>query len=186
MGWALTAVASGLTVLWKADTPASVWAVTLIILGFGHGSVLNARNFATQAICESGREGHAAAMYGFLRQFGMSLGVGIGSAAFQNIMSLKLAWEGLSTDIATQSESFIVELLRLPDQSTLKAKALDAYVFGFHGVYAVFTGISGLAFLISLFIKQVDMNRDISTEHTLARRRKAKEDTTASTEPVTV
>lgn len=186
IGWVLTAVASGLTILWDVDTPASLWATTLVILGFGHGSVLNAQNFATQAMCRPGDEGLAAAMYGFLRQFGMALGVGVGTAAFQNTMSLKLGWEGLSTDIASQSEAFIVELLQLPNDSPLKIQALEAYVFGFHGVYIVFTGISGLAFLISLLIKQVDMDREIRTDHTLAERQDTKADMAVESGPVEV
>ncbi|KAM7210705.1 hypothetical protein V8F06_013914, partial [Rhypophila decipiens] len=133
IGWGLTALASGLTILWDVDTPASLWATTLVLLGFGHGSVLNAQNFATQAMCKPGEEGLAASMYGFLRQFGMALAVAIGTAAFQNTMSLKLGWEGLSPDIASQSEAFIVELLQLPEDSTLKIQALEVYVFGFHG-----------------------------------------------------
>ena len=182
VGWALTAIASGLSVLWDIDTPASLWATTLVILGIGHGSVLNAQNFATQAMCRPGEEGVAAAMYGFLRQLGMALGVGIGTAAFQNTMSLKLGWEGLPQDIATQSEGFIVELLQLPDDSQLKIQALDAYVFGFRGVYTVFASVSGLAFFISLFIKQVDMDREIRTDQSLAKRHDTKETSTETSE----
>jgi hypothetical protein len=133
-----------------------------VILGFGHGAVLNAQNFATQAICKPKEEGLAAAMYGFMRQFGMALGVGVGTSAFQNTMAVKLGWEGLSQDIAAQSEAFVAELRQLPKDSKFRIQVLDAYVYGFHGVYAVFAGISGLAFLFSLFIKGVDM--DMCTE----------------------
>jgi hypothetical protein len=92
-------MASGLTILWGVNTPTSLWAKTLVVLGFGHGAVLNAQNFATQARCKPKEEGLAAAMYGFLRQFGMALGVGVGTSAFQNTMSLKLGWEGPARDV---------------------------------------------------------------------------------------
>lgn len=174
-GWILTTLGSGLSILWGVNTPAPLWATTLVILGFGHGAVLNAQNFASQAMCKPKEEALAAAMYGFLRQFGMALGVGVGTSAFQNTMSLKLGWEGLSKNIATESEAFIAELLRLPDDAAFKMQILSAYVFGFHGVYTVFTSISGLAFLISLFIKRVEMDREICTEHVLTGRHNSKE-----------
>lgn len=169
-GWALTTVASGLTILWDVDTPASLWATTLVLLGFGHGAILNAQNFATQAMCKPREEGLAAGMYGFLRQCGMALGVGVGTSAFQNTMTLKLGWEGLSKEIAAQSEAFVTELSKLPHDAALRMRILDAYVYGFHGVYTVFASVSGLAFVISLFMKQVDMDREMSTEHTMTGR----------------
>ena len=96
-----------------------------------------------------GEEGIAAAMYGFLRHFGMAIGVGVDCSAFQNIMSLKLRRDGLPTGIAAQSESFVTELLGLPD-SAFKSRVLEAYVFGFRGVFAVYAAISGLALLSDL------------------------------------
>ncbi len=169
-GWVLTTVASGLTLLWNVDTPAPLWVTTLVLLGFGHGAVLNAQNFASQAICSRGSEGNAAAMYGFLRQFGTAIGVGVGGSAFQNMMLRKLRQEGLPTDIAAQSESFIVELLRLPDGNAFKSQVLDAYVFGFQGVFAVYVAISGGALLLSLLIKQFKLDKELQTDHRLERR----------------
>lgn len=101
-------------------------------------------------MCNRGQEGIAAAMYGFLRQFGMAIGVGVGGSAFQNIMALKLTRDGLPTGIAAQSESFITELLKLPD-SAFKSRILEAYVFGFRGVFAVYVAISGVKPKIRLY-----------------------------------
>jgi hypothetical protein len=172
-GWALTAIASGLMIMWDVDTSVAQWATTLVILGFRHGAILNAQNFATQAMCKAGEEGAAAAMYGFLRQFGMALGVGVGGSAFQNVMSLKLNWEGLPADIAKNAEGFVGKVWALPD-GTQKSAILDAYVFGFKGVYAVYVGVAGVAFLASMLIQQYDMNKGIETKHTLRENRVTK------------
>ncbi|KAH8655542.1 major facilitator superfamily transporter [Xylariales sp. PMI_506] len=169
-GWIFTTIASGLTILWGIDTPRYLWVISHMLLGFGHGMILNAQSSAAQAMCQPGEEGHAAAMYGFLRQFGMALGVGVGGSAFQNTMSLKLKWEGLSSDIAKQSESFVAQLLQLPADGSMKIQILDAYAFGFRGVFSVFVGIAGLGLLFSLLIKRVDMDRDVCTEHQLVDR----------------
>ncbi|ROW08313.1 hypothetical protein VMCG_03205 [Cytospora schulzeri] len=165
-GWVILTIGCGLTTIWKRDTHIAVWVITLIILGFGHGSILNAQNFASQAICVDGEEGAAAAMYGFMRHFGTALGVGIGGTAFQNIMALKLGWLGLSTEIAKNAEGFISQLKLMP-ASPEKTQILDSYVYGFKGVYSVYLAISGVAFFISLLIKHYDMNKELRTDHQL-------------------
>ncbi|KAG8169613.1 hypothetical protein KVR01_000358 [Diaporthe batatas] len=167
-GWVVTTIACGLSTMWDADTSIGIWVVTLILLGFGHGAVLNAQNFASQAICNDGEEAAAAAMYGFLRHFGTALGVGIGGSAFQNIMALKLSWTDLpdGAEIAKNAEAFIVQLLEMP-ASPQKTTIVDGYVFGFQGVYRVYLGISAVAFLISLTIKHYDMNKELATDHQL-------------------
>lgn len=165
-GWVICCVGCGLTTIWNTHTHIAVWVITLIILGFGHGSILNAQNFASQAICVDGQEGAAAAMYGFMRHFGTALGVGIGGTAFQNIMALKLGWLGLSTEIAKNAEAFISQLKAMP-ASPEKTQILDSYVYGFKGVYSVYLGISCVAFCISLLIKHYDMNKELRTDHQL-------------------
>jgi hypothetical protein len=142
----------------------------LILLGFGHGSILNAQNFGTQAMCKAGDESAAAAMYGFFRQFGSALGVGIGGSCFQNIMALKLQSEGLPVEIVRNAEAFVGELEALPD-SDVKTSILDGYRYGFQGVYAMFLGISALAFCLSLLVKHFDMNKKLDTKHTLEKNR---------------
>ncbi|KAH8763814.1 major facilitator superfamily transporter [Diaporthe sp. PMI_573] len=169
LGWILLTVSSGLTMIFDRATPIAAWVVILIALGFGHGAVLNAQNFAAQAMCMSGREGQAAAMYAFLRQFGMTLGVVIGGTIFQNIMSIKLRSQGLSTDIALHSEAFLVELARLPANSDLKNQILDAYVYGLSGLYLFFTCMSAIAFLLSLLIREFEMQEEVRTDHVLQR-----------------
>lgn len=166
LGWVLLTLGCGLTLLFDQHTSTVLWAATLVILGFGHGSILNAQNFASQAICSQGDEGPAAAMYAFMRQFGTALGVGIGGSAFQNVMSLKLSWESLPTDIASNAEAFIPFLLAMPD-GPQKRPYVDAYVYGFHGVFLVYLCLSAAALVLSLIIRHHDMNREIKTDQTL-------------------
>ncbi|KAK8041480.1 major facilitator superfamily transporter [Apiospora phragmitis] len=167
LGWVLCAVGSGLMVLWNLDTPIWQWVVTLIIVGLGHGAILNAQNFATQAMCQPGEEGAAAGMYGFVRQFGTAVGVGIGGSAFQNVMARKLEWEGLPLTLADNAEAFVGTLRKMPDGAPNKVRILGAYVYGFHGVLGVYVAAAGLAFFVSLFIRHYDMNKAIDTEHKL-------------------
>lgn len=166
LGWALCTAATGLMITFDIDTPVAQWVLVLVILGFGHGCVLNAQNFATQAMCKPGEESAAAGMYGFLRQFGTALGVGIGGTAFQNIMKLKLQWDHLPEQIATESEAFVFVLKQMKP-GVQKTAILNAYVYGFRGVNAVYLALAGLAFFLGLLIKYYDMNKTIETEHRL-------------------
>lgn len=166
-GWVLLLVGSGLTTMFGKSTSVAVWVIILIILGFGHGTVLNAQNFASQAMCKRGEEGHAAAMYAFLRQFGMALGVGVGGAIFQNALAAKLRWGGLDATIATNSEAYMQELWKMSSGSTYKSDILDAYVFGLRAIYLFYTCICAIGLLLSLFSKQFEMREEIESEHVL-------------------
>ena len=167
VGWAVLTAGCGMTLLYDRGTSVAVWAVSLVVLGLGHGAILNAQNFASQAICDGGDEGAAAAMYGFMRHFGTALGVGIGGSTFQNVMSLKLRWENLPQAIADDAEGFIAQLHAMPDADPSKATIYDAYVFGFRGVFLVYLAASAAAFLLSLLIRHHDMNKEIETEQRL-------------------
>lgn len=168
IGWAMETVAIGLTTMWDESTHIAVWVVTCVILGLGHGSILNAQNFGAQAICGAGDEANAAAMYAFMRHFGMALGVGIGGSTFQNIMALKLGWLGVpeSKNLASNAEGFLPTLLAMPD-SQEKRDILAGYVHGLKGVFFTYLGICILSLLVSLFIKNCDMNKELVSEHKL-------------------
>lgn len=167
LGWATLLVGSGLTIIFGKDTSTAAWAVILVIVGFGHGAILNAQNFASQAMCRPGEEGSAAAMYAFVRQFGMALGVGVGSSIFQNTMASKLLWDGLDDAIASRSEAFVGELWQMPNGDPTRTMILDAYVYGIRSIYMFFACMAAFAFVLSLFSKQCHMREEVDTEHVL-------------------
>ncbi|KAL7624406.1 hypothetical protein AAE478_005970 [Parahypoxylon ruwenzoriense] len=167
IGWFVASIGSGLFLVWTRNDSAGVWVITYILSGVGHGAVLNAQNFASQGMCKPGDEASAAAMYAFSRQFGMAVGVGIGGTTFQNLMALKLDWQGLPIEIAKQAEGYISTLKTLPE-GDFRSAVLDSYKFGFLGVYAVYLGLSVVALIICLlFVKNVDLRKDLTTEHRL-------------------
>ena len=174
IGWFVGAVSPGMVMIWRRNDSAVVWVLTYVIGGLGQGAILNAQNFASQALCNPGDEGKAAAMYVFSRQVGMSLGVGIGATTFQNVMSLKLKWEGLPTSIATHAEAYIPTLHALP-QGTTRDVIYDSYKFGIQIVFAVALALSVVALILTvLFMKNVNMDRKLDTEHILDDQRMAR------------
>ncbi|OHE90324.1 major facilitator superfamily transporter [Colletotrichum orchidophilum] len=167
VGWTLATIASGLMMLWHVETPAKIWAPTLVLLGLGHGSILNAQNMASHALCDEGDEAIAAAMYAFLRQFGMALGVGVGGSTFQNVMLLKLEDDGLAPAGTHGGTHAISAMLSAAGDVGPPSKIVDAYIYGLRGVYGLYVGVSGLALLMSFLIKSASMNRSLRSEHTM-------------------
>lgn len=166
LGWVLTVLGTGLTISWDRGTPTAVWAVEMIVLGFGHGLNLNALNTASQAVSKPGDEGRAVGMYAFLRSFGMAVGVGVSGSVFQNVMKSKLQDLDIDSAIATNAEAYLV-ILRAMDDTPARQAIVDAYVSGFHGVFGLLTGLGGLAFIFALFIKHDEINKELITDHKL-------------------
>ncbi|KAI1361156.1 major facilitator superfamily transporter [Xylaria arbuscula] len=153
----LACIGVAIYIVWPSvnDSSKPVWAVSLLISGISHGIILTAQNFATQAMCQ--------------------LGVGIGATTFQNVLELKLGWDGLPTEIADQADTYIYTLHGLPDNSPRKQAIYDAYKFGFQIVFATWLGISVLiVFLCLVFIKHADMNRKLVSDHQLDSERMAR------------
>lgn len=174
VGWALVALSGGLQLLWDATVSDAVWFVSLMVMGIGHGFVLNAQTFACQALAKPGDVAAAAATYGFARQLGTAVGVSVGSTTFQNVMALKLRWQGLSADIAYNAEEYMAELRKLPDDGAARRRIVDSYVFGFLGVWGVFLGIAGVVFLLSFLIRASVLDKAVESEHTLEHSRIAR------------
>lgn len=166
-GWLIVTISTGLVVIWGANTPPGAWIPIMIIVGIGHGLILSAQNFATQAIALPRDEASAAAMYAFLRSLGSAIGVGIGGSVFQNSMASKLKQYGLPVDIAKNAERYIATMWKEPIDTALHQHALEAYVHGIRGAFAFFCGMAGVAFVASLFIKHFDMNKELDSDHKL-------------------
>ncbi|KAI0465743.1 major facilitator superfamily transporter [Xylaria cf. heliscus] len=167
VGWLIASIGAGLFLIWPHYDHTGVWIASYLVIGVGQGAILNAQNFASQAMCKRGDEAAAASMYAFVRQFGMALGVGIGGTAFQNVMAIKLRRLGLPVEIAKQAESYISILHRLPE-GPYKDNVIDAYKYGFTGVFSFYLGVSVIAFVISLiFVKNADLTRHLESEHRL-------------------
>jgi len=113
-------------------------------------------------------EGAAAALYAFSRQFGIAFGVGVGGTVFQDVMGLKLEWQGLDPGIAKISATFLAELSR-PVDDMIWSQATEAYIFGLRGVYLLFTCISATAFLLSILPEQFQMAESVESQRLTGR-----------------
>lgn len=170
VGWLLTSVSAALAVAWRFVDPVAtaVWAVTLVFLGLGHGAVLNAQTWATQALCAPGDEGRAAAAYLFLRQFGAAVGVGVGGTVFQNVMAAQLRRDGLPAALAHDAEAAAAAAREGALPAGLAAGLHTAFVHGFAGVFQLYLAVAALAFGAALLaVRHVTLNKALRSDHTL-------------------
>ena len=168
-GWCITTLGSGLLILLDAQTRTALWIIFFLVLGFGHGFLLSALGLAAQAATENTNMAHAAAMYSFMRTFGMSIGVAVGGAIFQNQLPHSLQAAGLSPDIAKDAERFIIALKTASVSPAYRRSALDAYAHAFGFVFKVLTGISATGALASILIRPHSMDKALRSEHVFHR-----------------
>ena len=50
-------------------------------------------------------------------------------------------------------------------ESFVKVQILYAYVYGLRGVYLLYTIVSGMAFLLSLFLRHFNMPLEVVSQH---------------------
>ncbi|KAK7948893.1 uncharacterized protein PG986_009779 [Apiospora aurea] len=167
LGWFFVTLSCGLEILWDADVSTGVWVVSLIVMGIGHGIVLNAQTFACQAMAQPGDIAAAAAMYGFVRQLGSAVGHDLAECG-----GAEAGLGGLPVEIAYHAEAYLDEFhISMPDgggdDPTRRKAVTSAFVFGFAGVWQVFLGISGVVFVLSFFVRHFDMDKAIESEHRL-------------------
>ncbi|KAL2163263.1 hypothetical protein VTH06DRAFT_5319 [Thermothelomyces fergusii] len=166
-GWVVTSIGCGLLVLLDADTRTPVWAVILAVFGVGHGTLLTSVNVGIQAVSRVEDAGRAAAMYAFMRNLGMSIGVAVGGTVFQNVMIGKLKELDLPASIAHDSEAYVQTLMRMDPQDPKRIASIEAYIAGFHAVYWTITGAAVSSFFISLIIRRHSMNKQLDSRFTL-------------------
>ena len=157
IGWGLTTLGTGLTILFSTPIATAGWVIIFIMTGVGQGLLLTSLIFSAQATTVPENHAHAAATFSFFRTFGQSVGVAIGGTVFQNQLSQFLQWRGLPTDISQDAEGYLQTLLASTDIE-FESKVLQAYGQAFQALFIVLTAVCGLACVISLFIKGVDLD----------------------------
>ena len=174
LGWIISTLGFGLLVMLDTTTSVGTSSVFLLVTGLGLGLLLSSLNFTTQAIARTEDTAYAAAMYAFMRSFGITLGVAIGGTVFQNVMRRKLQSLGLPQEIAFDAEGYLATLGTLPADSVFKQGILKAYTSGCRGVFVALTAISGFGLVLSFFIKHFSLDQKLESKHVLRKKREKK------------
>lgn len=136
--------------------------------------MLTSLNFALQALAKERDGAYAAAMYTFMRTFGMCLGVAIGGVVVQNRLLVHLGARGLDEGVAKEAEAFILVMNERLEGPVLNLYR-EAYAEAFRNLFEVLLGIAVLAGGTSAFIKHASMDRELDSEHVFAEQEKGSE-----------
>lgn len=179
-GWVLIATSTGLLILLDIETKVYAWVLIFLSVGMGHGCIIVSSSMCVQALADAKDSAQAAAMYTFLRSFGMCLGVAVSSTVMQNRLRDHLQTLKLPLTIADNVEGFVASLRDNNSYTTeFIHLANTAYVQSLKNLFEVLVALAGVGLVATFFLKSVNMNKKLDTQHGLQKRMEL--DTEAST-----
>ncbi|KNG90598.1 hypothetical protein ANOM_001292 [Aspergillus nomiae NRRL 13137] len=172
MGWVIITMSTGLLILLDNDTKTYAWVLIFLSVGLGHGCIIVSSSICVQALAEARDSAQAASMYTFLRSCGMCLGVAVGTSVVQNQLRHQLQIRHLPVEIAENAQIFIASLKNAkPSYSASFIYAVNsAYVHSLKTLFEVLVAVAGVGLIAALFLKPVNMNKRLDTQHGLQQR----------------
>ena len=145
-------------------TTAAEYTVAMFVLGVGIGAVMQVLVIAVQNVVDYKDLGVATSGATFFRSIGGSFGTAVFGAIFANqlVINLKHYLSGLGVPAGfkpTAGESPAL-LDRLP--APVHAGFVHAYAASLHTVFLAAVPISAVAFLLTLFLKEVPLRQTVS------------------------
>ncbi len=167
-GWALTVAGTGLLYLLDVHISTVAWIFLNLVGGLGMGMLFPSMAFAIQASQKNEDLAFAVAMFSFFRAFGQALGVAVGGSVFQNQMKTKLlAYPALASKAVEYSKdaSSLVQIIKGMKDGPAKLDLQHAYADSLKVVWLTMCGLAGIGLFASLFIRGLNMNKPLETEH---------------------
>ena len=168
-GVILMTIGNGLYTLFSTKSSLAEIITFQIVAGLGAGLLFQAPLLALQALLPQDDIAMATSTLSFMRNLATSLSVVIGGVLFQNSMDIRvpsLSTPPISlpsniTDLLVSGDAaanvFLVSVIQDPAQ---RAAVREAYAWSMRNMWIMYTGISALAVVASLFIKKHHLRKD--------------------------
>ena len=170
IGWVLLTLGCGLLVLFDSTTSVPAWVFITIVSGLGFGCLYSSLPVATQAPQAKAHMAVASALTPFFRTIGQAFGIAIADAIYQNVLKNYLL-DGTSqilrqnaTNIAKDAASMVVIMKNQTAGSLERTELLASFNKSLHAVWWMLMGISILAGLLSLSIRELSLDRKEGVE----------------------
>ena len=162
-------IGNGLYTLFSTKSSLAEIITFQIVAGLGAGLLFQAPLLALQALLPQDDIAMATSTLSFMRNLATSLSVVIGGVLFQNSMDIRvpsLSTPPISlpsniTDLLVSGDAaanvFLVSVIQDPAQ---RAAVREAYAWSMRNMWIMYTGISALAVVASLFIKKHHLRKD--------------------------
>ena len=165
-GWVLTTLGTGLLYLLDVHTSTVRWVFLNLVSGLGLGMLFPSMAFSIQASSTNADLAFAIAMFAFFRAFGQAIGVAIGGTIFQNQMKIKLL---ALPDLASKADQYsrdatsLVQIIKGTQDGARKLQLQQSYADSLKVVWLTMCGLSALAMVLSIWTKELDLNKPLET-----------------------
>jgi hypothetical protein len=168
-GVILMTIGNGLYILFSTKSSLAEIITFQIVAGLGAGLLFQPPLLALQALLPQDDIAMATSTLSFMRNLATSLSVVIGGVLFQNSMDIRvpsLSTPPISlpsniTNLLVGGDAaanvFLVSVIQDPAQ---RAAVREAYAWSMRNMWIMYTGISALAVVASLFIKKHHLRKD--------------------------
>ncbi|KAJ5198036.1 uncharacterized protein N7498_007153 [Penicillium cinerascens] len=170
VGWLLICFGCGLLILLKANTTVPQWIFLQAVSGLGIGLLFPSIALAIQSSVPQREVSMAATLNIFFRSMGQTIGVAIGGAILGNQLPKHLS-AAVSKEALGQLQGQAMNLVtlgdllkQLPASSSEATEIRQALVNSFRVIWMVMCGFGGINLILSIFIKEFDMNQSHETE----------------------
>lgn len=169
VGVVIMTLGNGLYILLSPSSGLIEIIFVQIVAGIGAGLLFQAPLIALQALVSQEDTATATATSMFVNNLATSLSVVIGGVLFQNSMDIRVKSLALPpinlpsniTDLLSAGGAAANVMLVETIQDPLQRSAIrEAYSWSMRNVWILYTGVSGLAILSSVFIKNHHLRKD--------------------------
>ncbi|PYH41502.1 MFS general substrate transporter [Aspergillus saccharolyticus JOP 1030-1] len=170
-GWLLTCFGMGFLILLESNTTVAQWIFLEAVSGLGIGLLFPSIALAIQSSVPQREVSVAATLVLFFRSMGQAIGVAVGGAILDNQLQRQISAASLLEDTSSSQSGLslnavtLVELLKhIPSDSSEAVEIRRALVDSFQVIWMVMCGFAGLNLILSIGVKEFDMNQNHETE----------------------
>ncbi|PGG97810.1 hypothetical protein GX51_07122 [Blastomyces parvus] len=173
-GWAVMTIGTGLNALLKPHSNGGILYGVRIIMPIGAGLLFPTTTIAVQSVQKGEDVGIATSVQVFARSLGQAFGVALGAVIFQNEFDRFVrqavaagAFIGISDSNmliqGSQADAAFDLIKTFPEN----VQEVYRYVYAdsLRTIWYVLTGLSGVAFLVSLGVRNESLNKDAKGRH---------------------
>lgn len=154
-GWILTCFGCGLLVLLDETTTVPQWIFLEAVSGLGLGFLFPSITLAVQSSTPLAQSGIAATLVIFFRSIGQACGVAVGGAILSNRLQSSL---GNNPNVPSDPITTMQLLQYLPIDDPVALLLRKELVKAFRFIWVVMCGFAGCCFLISVRIREYNIN----------------------------
>jgi hypothetical protein len=169
LGVTLMTIGNGLYTLFSATSSLATIIGFQIVAGIGAGALFEAPLLGLQAFVSQHDIATATSTFGFVRNLATSLSIVIGGVIFQNSMDLQVSSlssppinlpSNITVVLSGGAAAANVMIVGTIQDSSQKFVVKEAFAWSLRNMWTLYTALSGLAIVASLFIKRQVLSKE--------------------------